>query len=75
MDVILGMNWLRYNKVHIDCLNRTMLFPEPTKDTNLETVTARQVKKMMNKEALVFMICASLITEEKPEAKKSPVVK
>ncbi|MCI23818.1 cellular nucleic acid-binding protein, partial [Trifolium medium] len=52
MDVILGMNWLRYNKVHIDCLNGTVVFPEPTKDANLETVTAGQMKKLMNEEAL-----------------------
>ncbi|GAU10215.1 hypothetical protein TSUD_420210, partial [Trifolium subterraneum] len=74
MDVILGMNWLKYNKVHIDCLNGTVLFPEPTKDANLETVTAGQVKKLINEEALVLMICASLITEEKLEAVELPVV-
>ncbi|MCI54817.1 hypothetical protein A2U01_0076067, partial [Trifolium medium] len=59
MDVILGMNWLRFNKVHIDCLNGTV-FPEPDKDVNLEMVTAWQVKKLMNEEALVFMVCTAL---------------
>ncbi|MCI42213.1 hypothetical protein A2U01_0063449, partial [Trifolium medium] len=48
------------------CLNGTVMFPEPDKDVNLETVTAWQVKKLMNEEALVFMVCAALITEEKP---------
>ncbi|MCI86533.1 cellular nucleic acid-binding protein, partial [Trifolium medium] len=36
---------------------------------------AGQMKKLMNEEALVFMIFASLITEEKPEAEELPVVK
>ncbi|GAU38281.1 hypothetical protein TSUD_119620 [Trifolium subterraneum] len=74
MDVILGMNWLKFNQVHIDCLNGTVMFLEPDKDVNLETATAGQVKKLMNEEALVFMVCASLITEEKPGVAELPVV-
>jgi hypothetical protein len=74
MDVILGMNWLRFNKVHIDCLNGTVVFPEPNVNENLETVTAGQVKKLMNEDAMVFMICAALITEEETGIAKLPVV-
>lgn len=29
VDVILGMNWLEFNHVSINCFNNTILFPEP----------------------------------------------
>jgi hypothetical protein len=74
MDVILGMNWLRFNKVHIDCLNGTVVFPEPNVNENLETVTAGQVKKLMNEDAMVFMICAALITEEETGIANYPLL-
>ena len=29
LDVILGMNWLEYNYVHINCYNKSLRFSTP----------------------------------------------
>ena len=28
LDIILGMNWLEFNQVHINCFEKTVIFPE-----------------------------------------------
>lgn len=42
LDVILGMNWLEFNRVHINCFNKTILFSELDEDGGL-FVSAKQV--------------------------------
>ena len=31
LDIILGMNWLEFNQVHINCFEKTVIFPEEVK--------------------------------------------
>ena len=36
LDIILGMNWLEFNQVHINCFAKTIIFPE---EVGVEDVT------------------------------------
>lgn len=54
LDVILGMSWLEFNHVHINCFDKTMSFQEF--DTSDELfVSAKQVGEFMKDETEVFM--------------------
>ena len=45
LDVILGMKWLEYNYVHINCYNKSMRFSSIEEEAGLLTVG--QLKKLM----------------------------
>lgn len=44
LDVILGMNWLEFNCVHINCFSNTVMFPEMEGDGELMFVSTKQVE-------------------------------
>src|SRR4051812_13343330 len=73
LDVILGMNWLQFNRVYINCFSKTAIFPE---DVNVEglTMTTRQVDEAIKDGAAVFMLIASMAVKEKVESGGLPVV-
>ena len=49
LDVILGMNWLEFNHVHINCFYKTVLFLEMGDDGNLMFVSAKKVEEFLKK--------------------------
>src|SRR3954465_5957451 len=73
LDVILGMNWLEFNRVHINCFTKTVIFPEEVSNGNLE-MTARQVNEAIRDGATVFMLFALMNVKEKVVSSELPVV-
>ena len=41
MDVILGMNWLEYNCVHINCFSKTVHFSSTKEESEVEFLTTK----------------------------------
>jgi hypothetical protein len=74
LDVILGMNWLEFNRAHINCYRKTVTFPALNDEANLEVISAGQVKKLMNGDAIVFMIFANMKLDETAGVTELPVV-
>ena len=46
INVILGMNWLEFNYVHINCYNKTLRFPKFGDNGELMLLTVKQVNKL-----------------------------
>ncbi|XP_050889939.1 uncharacterized protein LOC127095265 [Lathyrus oleraceus] len=64
IDVILGMNWLELNHVHINYFDKPVSFLEF--DTSDELfMSTKQVDEFMRDDAEVFMILASMKTKSK----------
>ncbi|XP_058741626.1 uncharacterized protein LOC131614013 [Vicia villosa] len=61
-DVILGMNWLEYNHVHINCYNKSVRFSTPEEE-GASLLSARQLRQLMQEEAQVFSLMAPLSIE------------
>ncbi|XP_058774552.1 uncharacterized protein LOC131648839 [Vicia villosa] len=54
LDVILGMNWLEFNRVHNNCFNRTVIFLEIGVKEDL-FLSAKQVDESVQDGAELFM--------------------
>ena len=74
IDVILGMNWLEYNGVSINCYNKMVRFPEVDDDGEVRFLSARQVGELVKDEAQIFVVFASLQAEGKVVSMDLPVV-
>lgn len=62
LDVILGMNWLKFNHVRINCIDKLVSFNDF--DANDELfMSAKQVDEFMKDEVEVFMILATTKAE------------
>ncbi|MCI28831.1 cellular nucleic acid-binding protein, partial [Trifolium medium] len=61
IDVIFGMNWLIYNRVHINCCTKTVVFP-------------KQVRKSLGEQVETFVMFASLKLEGGVTIEELPVV-
>ena len=73
LDVIFKMNWLEFNRVHINCFAKTVSFPEF--DTSDELfVSAKKVNGFMKDDVVVFMILASMKAEPKAVLDELPMV-
>ncbi|XP_050885333.1 uncharacterized protein LOC127089884 [Lathyrus oleraceus] len=59
IDVILGMNWLEFNHVQINCFDKSLSFPKFDASDEL-FVSAKQVDEFMKDDVEVFMIIASM---------------
>ncbi|XP_058733352.1 uncharacterized protein LOC131604960 [Vicia villosa] len=62
LDVILGMNWLEYNHVRINCYDKSVRFSTPEEES-VELLSARQLRMLMKEEVQVFVLVASLFIE------------
>ncbi|XP_058766909.1 uncharacterized protein LOC131640525 [Vicia villosa] len=60
IDVIIGMNWLEFNYVHINCYNNTSRFPKFGDNGELMLLTAKQVSGFIRDEVVMFAMFASL---------------
>jgi hypothetical protein len=74
MDVILGMNWLEFNFVHINCYAKTVEFPEFGDSGELMFLSAKQVDELLEDEALMFAMFASLQVDREAVSAELPVV-
>lgn len=50
LDVILGMNWLEFNCVSINCFDKTVLFPEPEESADSKFLSIGQVDMSLMEE-------------------------
>ncbi|XP_058767966.1 uncharacterized protein LOC131641686 [Vicia villosa] len=62
LDVVLGMNWLKRNYVHINCFNNKVRFSS-LKEEGVGLLTGKQLKQLMQDEAQMFSLMASLSFE------------
>lgn len=60
LDVILGMNWLEFNHVHINYFDKTVMFIEIGENGELMFISAKQVYDFLKDEAQVFAVFYSL---------------
>jgi len=51
MDVILGMNWLEYNHVLINCFSKTVRFSSIEEESGAEFLSTKKLKQ------LELMVC------------------
>ncbi|XP_050909886.1 uncharacterized protein LOC127123730 [Lathyrus oleraceus] len=73
LDVIIGMNWLQFNHVHINYFDKSVPFPEF--DTSDELfVSVKKMDDFMKGDSKVFMILASMKAESKATIGELPVV-
>ena len=60
MDVILGMNWLEYNRVLINCFRKTVHFSSAEEEWGAEFLSTKQLKQLERDGMLMFSLMASL---------------
>ncbi|XP_050878624.1 uncharacterized protein LOC127082430 [Lathyrus oleraceus] len=74
LDVILGMKWLEFNRVHINCFAKNVMFPKMGGDSKLMFVSAKKVGEFLKeKEHMFFMFPASGI-DNKVATGEQPIV-
>ncbi|GAU10058.1 hypothetical protein TSUD_423720, partial [Trifolium subterraneum] len=61
IDVIFGMNWLVFNQVHINCCEKTVIFPKS--ERSLSLMNGEEVKESLNDHGELFMVFGSLKLE------------
>jgi hypothetical protein len=74
MDVILGMNWLEYNHVHINCFSKSVYFSSAKEESGAEFLSTKQLKQLERDGILMFSLMASLSMENQAVIDKLQVV-
>ena len=74
LDVVLGMNWLKANYVHINCYNNTVRFSSLEEEERVLVVLTKQLNEFMKEEALVFALMETLSVESQAVIADHPVV-
>ncbi|GAU43227.1 hypothetical protein TSUD_241170 [Trifolium subterraneum] len=72
IDVIFGMNWLVFNQVHINCCEKTVIFPKS--EGSLFLMNGEEVKESLNDHGELFMVFGSLKLEGGAKLNEIPVV-
>ncbi|GAU46655.1 hypothetical protein TSUD_281460 [Trifolium subterraneum] len=72
IDVIFGMNWLVFNQVHINCCEKTVIFPKS--EGSLSLMDGEEVKESLNDHGELFMVFGSLKLEGGIKLEELPVV-
>lgn len=67
LDVIMGMNWLESNHVHINCYNKSVIFPEFVEEKNSRFIFVSQVEEFLKDESQVYAMFASLKFKSKED--------
>ncbi|XP_058747122.1 uncharacterized protein LOC131620120 [Vicia villosa] len=62
LDVILGMNWLEYNYVHINCYNKSVRF-STAEEEEASLVSPKQLRQLLKEEVEMFSLMATLSME------------
>ncbi|XP_050876686.1 uncharacterized protein LOC127080409 [Lathyrus oleraceus] len=60
LDVILGMNWLEFNHVYINCYNKSVRFLTTGEEEEDAFLSTRELKELLEVEAHVFALFAAL---------------
>ena len=75
MDVILGMNWLEYNHVLINCFTKTVRFSSTEEESGAEFLSTKEMKWLGQDGVLMFSLLAYLSVENQAVIDGLPVVK
>ncbi|MCI14287.1 cellular nucleic acid-binding protein, partial [Trifolium medium] len=67
-----GMNWLIFNRVHINYCKKTVVFPKP--EDNLQLMSGKDVAESLKEHAEMFMMFASLKLEGGVKMEELPIV-
>ncbi|RHN51999.1 putative nucleotidyltransferase, Ribonuclease H [Medicago truncatula] len=74
MDVIFGMNWLEYNRVHINCFSKTVHFSSAEEEGEVEPLSTKQMKQFERDGILMYSLIAQLSLENQAVVDGLPVV-
>ncbi|XP_050908927.1 uncharacterized protein LOC127122669 [Lathyrus oleraceus] len=74
INIILGMNWLEFNYVHINCYNKTVRFLEFGDCGELMFLSAKQVEELLEDEAQMFAMFSSLQVDNEVASVDLPIV-
>ncbi|XP_058741477.1 uncharacterized protein LOC131613856 [Vicia villosa] len=74
LDVILGMNWLEFNRVYIECFRKRFLFLTPEEEALADWLSTKEMRILLEDEAKMFAVFASLSIENKTSIEEIPVV-
>ncbi|MCI55229.1 cellular nucleic acid-binding protein, partial [Trifolium medium] len=66
------MNWLMFNRVLINCCEKTVVFPKP--EENLQLMSENEVVESLKEHAEMFAMFASLGLEGEVKMEELPVV-
>ncbi|MCI76877.1 cellular nucleic acid-binding protein, partial [Trifolium medium] len=66
------MNLLIFNRVHINCCAKTVVFSKPEEESQL--LNTKQVKESVKEQAELFAVFASLKLESEVKVEELPVV-
>ncbi|XP_050876480.1 uncharacterized protein LOC127080192 [Lathyrus oleraceus] len=72
--VILGMSWLEFNHVHINCYNKLVRFLSPKEEEEVCFISASQLEELLKDEAKVLAMYASLSVESQILVEGLPVI-
>ena len=73
LDVILGMDWLVNNRVHINCFDRSISFASPVEE-EASLLSAGRLRRLMVEEDQLYVLMASMSVENQAKIKDLPVV-
>lgn len=74
MDVIMGMNWLEFNHVYINCYNKILQFLAPKDKQEDDFISAKELKELLKYEAKAFAMFTSLSVGSQATIEGLPVV-
>ena len=73
MNVIFGMNWLKYNYVLINCFNKTIHFLYAEEESGADFLSTKQMKQLERDGILMFSLMAYLSLENQAVIDRLPV--
>lgn len=68
------MNWLKFNRVHINYFTKIVMFPKMGEDGELMFIFAKQVEEFLKEEVHVFTMLTALGIDNKDAMEELPVV-
>lgn len=68
------MNWLEYNRVHINGFSMSMYFSSAEEESGAEFLSTKQLKQLARDGILMFSLMASLSIENQAVSDKLQIV-
>lgn len=74
LDFMLGMNQLKFNHVHVNYFDKTVIFPEIGESGKPVFISAKKVEEFLKDDAQVFVMFSSLRIDSKVALVELPVI-
>ncbi|XP_058774453.1 uncharacterized protein LOC131648741 [Vicia villosa] len=75
LDVILGINWLESNYVHINCYNKSVRFSAPDEEKETKFLSSRQLNELIKDEYQEYALMTYLSVENQDAIDELPIVR